>query len=139
MTHPSVFSFFPTKGAKIIVSDGNSIASNFYDIDFWKEQKLGPFSSPRTAEYEVFFRKVLDQGYTFRRLLVPRKDLPETPVLIVAARNRQTLSQIIKDGPQSYKGWDISATEKSLGDGQGSLVKRLSRRENEISSHGNHF
>ena len=54
----------------------------------------------------------MEQGRTFRELLVCNKDITYPPIAVLVGRGCPTLSYLIKDGPKSFGGWDFATASK---------------------------
>lgn len=120
-TFPSVFSFFPEKPGNLLDVNGQVLDMSFFNADDWKRLKLGMYAEGRDPgeSYGPFLTEALARAKRFRELLRPDPSRgAHPPVLVVAGKSFQTLSQAIQGGAKSELGWDFESAPKVPGDGR---------------------
>jgi pimeloyl-ACP methyl ester carboxylesterase len=113
MTFPSVYALFPLNGTGLITVEGAPIPMDFFSADQWLEKKLGTVDSVSVP----FLSGALARAKKFRQLLVGKKQ-SYPPILVVSGRSQPTLVTAIRNGLQSYLGWDFESAPQLPGDGR---------------------
>jgi pimeloyl-ACP methyl ester carboxylesterase len=119
-TFPSVFALFPLGGQGLVAENGKPVAMDFFSAPKWAENRLSVFSEKTPPTALSFLEKALAHARKFRLQLIARKQ-KYPPIFVVASHVQQTLQTVIRDGPQSVRGWDFETAPKVPGDGRVAL------------------
>jgi len=106
--------------SKIVDSIDQTLVWDLYDVETWKDNKLGIFSfeEPVSQELEEHIKKALIIGKRIRSELIAKEEIRYPPIGVLNSLVKDTLSCIIKDGPKSVRGYDFKSYKKEKGDGR---------------------
>lgn len=114
------------------------IKVNFYDIEDWKTHKISiySFGENPTKQQEVHLKHALAEGkkvryvfflrfifagyffnfFFFRELMRARTDITYPPIGVLMSDTIPTVTYVMKDGPISERGYDVTTPTKKFGD-----------------------
>lgn len=110
-TFISIYSFFPLDGHGLIDKDGQNIAMDFYNPEFWRKEK---FTLVQDKELYHFLEWALPRAKEFRQKVLTYQPVSKYPsLLIVRGTDFPTLveAQRSKDGR-----WNFKSRQKIPGD-----------------------
>lgn len=124
-TFPSVYTFFPLHGARLLDADGNAMEVDLYRAETWREQRLGIYQNANwvPAGFETFLQETLARARAFReRLETVRSSYPHIKALV--GISHPTLVAI-RQKSESGMTWDVRGGERDAGDGRVCAVHAL--------------
>jgi pimeloyl-ACP methyl ester carboxylesterase len=117
-TFPSVYTFFPLHGARLLDEQGHALEVDLYAPDAWKGYRLGIHGrGPVSEAFDAFLAQTLARAKAFRQKLeAPIAAYPAITVLV--GKGHPTLSAIRGTRQPAGWTWDVRGGERSDGDGR---------------------
>jgi len=115
----SLLSFSSFEEMGIIDNQNQPLKLDWYNANDWKKFRFGIYSLDEKElppNFDEFFAKILEQTKQFKLQLAFNKNITYPPIGIINSKSHFCNGKIIKDGPASVRGYDITSAPKVVGD-----------------------
>jgi len=113
----SLLSFSSFEGKGLVDTKNQPIAMDWYSMSDWKKAKFSIYAYDDLPEgFDEYFARTLENTKKFKLSLAFRSDITYPPVGIINSKSHPCNGRIMKDGPASVRGYDITSAPSVLGD-----------------------